>query len=382
MPVDPGNATAMHPIERIVTVCTGRRKPALMGCAILTLSLCSGIASSSDAIQRALSLIDRQLYSQAHEVLEHEPNTPRLRLVRGILHAREGNRARAIEVFERLRSEHPELVEAHNNLAVLYADQGRLEAARGVLVSALERRSDAILYANLGDVYMRLADRAYDRARKLGVDDPGTAAEVRKNTSAAAGGAPRPLLATRAKGDRGESAKTTRQAVGKEAERPAVAASAEGQCLRAERFKDRKAGTKAAEWLQLRGAEVLEIRRVERQVDRSYWVRLSVPGGAKSARKTMRDLRRLGVRDVAAIAKSEHPGAISLGVYRSKSNMQRRVAELRKLGYKPISGANPTVLTEYAIEARSPGDRAALKHAWAKRFPDSPMRDVRCSGPK
>lgn len=372
----------MHPIERIVTVCTGRRKPALMGCAVLTLSLWSGIASSSDAIQRALSLIDRQLYSQAHEVLEHEPNTPRLRLVRGILHAREGNRARAIEIFERLRSDHPELVEAYNNLAVLYADQGRLEAARGALVSALERGSDAILYANLGDVYMRLADRAYDRARKLGADDPGTAAEVRKNTSAAAGAGPRPLLATRSNGDRGESAKTTPQAVGKEAKRPAVAASADGQCLRAERFKDRKAGTKAAEWLQLRGAEVLEIRRVERQVDRSYWVRLSVPGGAKSARKTMRDLRRLGVRDVAAIAKSERPGAISLGVYRSKSNMQRRVAELRKLGYKPISGANPTVLREYAIEARSPGDRAALKDAWARRFPENPMRVVRCSGPK
>ena len=357
----------MHPIERIVTICTGLRTPALMGCAILALSLWSGTASSSDAIQRALSLIDQKRYSQAHEVLEHEPNTPRLRLVQGILHAREGSRARAIEIFERLRSDHPEMVEAYNNLAVLYADQGRLEAARGVLVSALERRSDATLYANLGDVYMRLADRAYDRARKLSADDPGTSAEIRESASpaAAAGGAPMPLLAKE-----------------KAAKGPGFAASADGRCLRGERFKDRKAGAKAAEWLQLRGAEVLEIRREERQVEQSYWVRLSTPGGAKSARKTIRDLRRLGVRDVAVIAKSERPGTISLGVYRSKANMQRRVAELRKLGYKPISGANPTVLKEYVIKARPPGDRAALKDAWAKRFPDNPMRDVRCSGPK
>ncbi|MDE0060667.1 MAG: tetratricopeptide repeat protein [Defluviicoccus sp.] len=367
-----------------MTICTGQWKPALMGCAILTLSLWSGIASSSDAIRRALSLIDQQRYSQAREVLELEPNTPRLRLVRGVLHAREGNRSRAIEIFEQLRSDHPEVVEAYNNLAVLYADQGRLEAARGVLVSALERTSDAILYANLGDVYMRLADRAYVRARKLSAVDPGTAARVWEgaSSSAVAGGAPTPLLATGLKGDRGERVETTRQAEENGAKRPAFAASADGQCLRAERFKDRRAGTEAAEWLQLRGAEVLEIRREERQVDQSYWVRLSTPGGPGSARKTMRDLRRLGVRDVAAVAGSERPGTISLGVYRSKSNMQRRVAELEKLGYKAMSGANSKVLREYVVRARSPGDRAALKDAWAKRFPDNPMRRVRCSGPK
>ena len=59
------------------------------------------------------------------------------------------------------------MFEAHNNLAVLYARQGRLDDAREALVAALELRSDAVVYANLGDVYMKLAERAYQRAHEL-----------------------------------------------------------------------------------------------------------------------------------------------------------------------------------------------------------------------
>ena len=55
------------------------------------------------------------------------------------------------------------MFEAHNNLAVLYARVGRLDDAREALVAALELRPDAVVYANLGDVYMKLAERAYQR---------------------------------------------------------------------------------------------------------------------------------------------------------------------------------------------------------------------------
>ena len=59
------------------------------------------------------------------------------------------------------------MFEPYNNLAVLYAEQGRLDAAREALVAALDRRPDAVAYANLGDVYERLAARAYARAGEI-----------------------------------------------------------------------------------------------------------------------------------------------------------------------------------------------------------------------
>ena len=78
----------------------------------------------------------------------------------------------AIAIFERLRSDLPDMFEPYNNLAVLYAEQGRLDEAHDVLMAALERKRDAVAYANLGDVYMRLADRAYSRARNTGAGGP------------------------------------------------------------------------------------------------------------------------------------------------------------------------------------------------------------------
>lgn len=88
--------------------------------------------------------------------------------------AREGNFVEAISVFEDLRSDYPEMFETHNNLAVLYAELGRLDDTRGALIAALELRPDAVVYANLGDVYARLAQRAYAHARQLSTEPAAT----------------------------------------------------------------------------------------------------------------------------------------------------------------------------------------------------------------
>ena len=61
----------------------------------------------------------------------------------------------------------PELPEPHNNLAVLYAARGDLDRARAALDEAVRALpSYALAHENLGDIHLRLAERAYERATR------------------------------------------------------------------------------------------------------------------------------------------------------------------------------------------------------------------------
>ena len=142
------------------------------GTLAVILSLCP--VRADEALERAIELTAEQRYSEAREVLdsvlERRPDYSYARLLHGILRARAGRLDDAIAVFEQLRNDHPDMPEPYNNLAVLYAVQGRLDDAREVLVAMVEREPNAIAYANLGDVYAGLARRAYERARALDPD--------------------------------------------------------------------------------------------------------------------------------------------------------------------------------------------------------------------
>jgi Flp pilus assembly protein TadD len=64
-----------------------------------------------------------------------------------------------------MTEEFPDLPEPYNNLAVLHAADGQLDRARTLLESAL--RLDPgyrVAHENLGDVFVRLALRAYEAA--------------------------------------------------------------------------------------------------------------------------------------------------------------------------------------------------------------------------
>ena len=145
--------------------------PARIAVGALAVLLSFGAVPDEDTFGRALSLATEKRYAEAREVLEavleREPDHVEGRLLYGVLHARDGRLGEAIETFEALRREHPEMTEPYNNLAVLYALEGRLEEARETLLVILERHPDPVAYANLGDVYTKLAQSAYARAREL-----------------------------------------------------------------------------------------------------------------------------------------------------------------------------------------------------------------------
>ena len=342
-------------------------------------------ALAAGPIEDALSLVAQERYAEARELLEplleREPDVPGVRLLLGVLHAREGNYVEAIAVFESLRDDHPAMFEAHNNLAVLYAKLGRLDDARKALMAALELKPDPVVYANLGDVYMKLAEGAYERAHALRLVDDSAPEE---GDEAAAMSEPD---ATPVEPAAVETTKEEAQAPAgevQELESPEVpeVVSAElhsEDCIRAGWFTDRVSADEAVAWMRARGAEAVEVRQEEQQVIKNYQVYLPPTSSREAATAIAGELRDKGVGDIWIIAKGPQTNGISLGVFRNKSYMTRRVAELETFGYSALTAANMRTVTEYAVEARAGSDRSAFEDAWNAKFQGYAIRHIHCA---
>lgn len=126
-------------------------------------------ADDADDVNRLLKARDVAAASaRLDEALAKRPKDPQLRFLKGVMLANEQRDAEAIAVFLALNEDFPELAEPYNNLAVLYAGQGDYDKARVALEAAVRSNpSYATAYENLGDMYVRLAARAYARALRL-----------------------------------------------------------------------------------------------------------------------------------------------------------------------------------------------------------------------
>ena len=106
------------------------------------------------------------------QMLAVKPKDPQLRFMKGVVLTESGRTAEAIDIFISLSTDYPELAEPYNNLAVIYAGQGRYDKARVALEAAIRGNpSYATAYENLGDVYARLAAQAYARGQQLDPDN-------------------------------------------------------------------------------------------------------------------------------------------------------------------------------------------------------------------
>jgi len=113
---------------------------------------------------QALKLID--------EALAKNPKDPAMRFRRGVTLSMLDRKAEALQVFQKLVEDHPEMPAPYNNLAVLYGSQGDYDKARAALVAAIRTNPQyATAYQNLGDVYAQLASQAYSKALQLDKSD-------------------------------------------------------------------------------------------------------------------------------------------------------------------------------------------------------------------
>jgi hypothetical protein len=116
--------------------------------------------------EQALEKIDAFLSSQPKDAWGR--NITQMRFLKGRLLAEQKRNVEAIQVFAKLTQDYPDLPEPYNNLAVLYAAQGRTEDAREALERALRTDpSYATAYRNLNEIYARLASQAYDHTLQV-----------------------------------------------------------------------------------------------------------------------------------------------------------------------------------------------------------------------
>jgi len=102
-----------------------------------------------------------------------KPRDAALRFQRALMLAELQRTGEAVDALDALIQDFPDLPEPYNNLAVLLAAQGRIDRARELLETALRYNPEyAVAHENLGDVYIRLAQREFDRASAAGRMDP------------------------------------------------------------------------------------------------------------------------------------------------------------------------------------------------------------------
>jgi tetratricopeptide (TPR) repeat protein len=165
---------------------------------------------------------------QADAYMAKHPGDPQMRFIKaGALQA--ANRVDdAQAMLTQLTRDYPELAEPWNNLAVLYAARGQIDAARAALDAAL--RIDphyATALENLGDIDVRLALRNYAQARQA---DSSAGARLAAKIDAARrvvdNGAPAPQPAASTPQMAASQPEATASAPADAASAPASAASA------------------------------------------------------------------------------------------------------------------------------------------------------------
>src|SRR5665647_165469 len=146
------------------------------------LLLCASPVTHADEMADANLLFKQGQHGQALEkvnnYLASKPKDAQARFLKGLILTEDGKTADAIKIFSALTDDYPDLPEPHNNLAVLYASQGKYDKAKQLLEKAISNHTRyATAHENLGDIYAKMASQAYDRALQL--DHSNTATQTK-----------------------------------------------------------------------------------------------------------------------------------------------------------------------------------------------------------
>ena len=170
--------------------------------ALLALFAASAVAQEAQEINRLIRAGQLGPASTKVEaMLAKNPKDATARFLKGVILAEQGKSSEAINMFQALTEDYPELPEPYNNLASLFAAKGQYEKAKTALEMAIQTNpSYGTAYENLGDVYAKLASQAYDKALQLDKGNTTAQAKLAAIRGAFAGNkaAPAPAAAPKA----------------------------------------------------------------------------------------------------------------------------------------------------------------------------------------
>jgi Flp pilus assembly protein TadD len=130
--------------------------------------LCARPAKADEATEIRALIAQGDLnaaLARSDKAVAANPRDPQTRFLNGVVLMDMRRDDDAMALFTRLAQEYPELPDPYNNMALLQARAGRLELARQSLETALRNDpSHPSARANLGQVYLMLAVRAWEQA--------------------------------------------------------------------------------------------------------------------------------------------------------------------------------------------------------------------------
>jgi len=373
---------------------------------VLLAVTCAGAArAAGDDLAQVRSLVSQKKYDDAfgrvRQYLSAHPGDAEARLLQGIIESRQGRTRQATETFRKLVVDHPDLPEPLNTLAVLYAAQGRFEEARAALERAVTVDPGyAVAQENLGDVYVKLAENSYQRvaslekgnvrAKRLAtalsrlVEGKETPAMQSRAPEAAASPQPEAAVpapsvaATVPAAQPATTAAPTRTSPAGSPEptpAPAVHTATPAHCYVVGGLGAQDEARHIESWFNGRAARARTLPSGGKVLHLVYVPPLSSRAAARSQLERM---RQQGIRDVALIMKGEHANGISLGAYSVEANADRRIEELKGLGYKAAKEAMPRSPTKWSVDAAVTGDPATLEQAFSQAFPQRELKPVEC----
>lgn len=306
----------------------------------------------------------REALAPVEALIRMQPDNAEARFLRGVIYAQLGQIKRAIAIFRGLTEQFPNLSEPYNNLAVLHASSGDYDKAREVLLRAVELQPDyETAHENLGDIYVKLAITAYQRAHE---------AAPRNLRAQSKGALLSDLLNHRAERTLpipGLGAASMRPASPAPSEHEHIAADvATAKNAPAPTAGDRLTGDNPPASLEPAPCILVgPLAGTSEDADISSWLktrdwvisvaphqgpashyRVYLPPLADLAQAQARvmELRDKGLRDLMLMRTGALRNGISVGVYGHQDSVRKRVSEFSSLGYEarvqPLSGGSET----------------------------------------
>jgi len=319
-----------------------------------------------------------EAYRNLQIYLEKRPADEQAQLLEGVLLTRLKRTDEALQAFQRLAEANPNLAEPHNNLAVLYAAKGRYEEARQSLLQAIALQPNYdTAHENLGDIYARLANLEYSRAHQI--NDSNTRARDKAQTVVT-------LFDRVDKSDaaptaaRRQDEPTTMQASSASAAPTAVPATSSGadlECYVAAGLGTTSDADTVTAWLKERGADANPGFRDEEEVV-NYQVYVPPLASRSAAKELIGRMKQAGLTDLVIMNKGDLRNAISLGLYKTEPTTQRRVSQVREMGYEAVYRPRFQARRLHFVDAEI-ADEAIDEKAFGQAFPGFGIVPVPCS---